>query len=99
MSGDDDVEVIIVAERAGGGMLGSIKKPLCHILIHWTMQRRWIGRERAGEGINKRRRRGGWRIGDEETGWGQIRSRSRRTGGRRIGGGRPQSGAMRLGGG
>ena len=51
------------------------------------MTRRRSGRERAGERINKRRKRmrSGWRIYDEATGRGQRRSLRRRRGNRRGG--------------
>ena len=51
LSSNNDVGVIIVAKRSGGGMPGSIEKPPCRIWIQRTTNRRGgaIG-EGRGEG-------------------------------------------------
>ena len=49
-SNDDDVGVIIVVERDGRGMPGSIEKHLFRILIQWMTLRRRRRRKGDGEG-------------------------------------------------
>ena len=51
----DDVGVIIVVKRAGGGMPGSIEKPSCCIWIQRKMRRRGSGSREAGGGQGKGR--------------------------------------------
>ena len=43
LSSGDNIGVIIFEERAGRGVLGSIKNPTFHIWIQKTMTRRRIG--------------------------------------------------------
>ena len=58
MSGNDDVGVIIVAERSGVGMLGYIVNPPCRIWIQTTRRRsRSRGGREGGERATGMRRR------------------------------------------